>query len=166
MSKIKIKIIKYEQKYGIDLAKIFEQAILAIDNDIYSPSQKQAWLGNHSADYWQQRFEQTQPFVAVIDDRAVGFIEFGFDDGIGEIDCLYIEPNFQQQGVGQALFNKVLEIAKLNNIKEIHVFASHIAKPFFEKQGFQTVQKNLVERSGIILENWLMNGKDEYGHYF
>lgn len=94
--------------------------------------------------------------MAVIGDRVVGFIEFGFDDGIGEIDCFYIEPKFQQQGVGQALFEKVLSVAKGNNVYQINVSASHIAKPFFEKQGFQTVQKNSVERSGVILENWLM----------
>lgn len=138
------------------MAQIFSHAILGIDDSVYSLSQKQAWLGNHSADYWQQRFEQTQPFVAVMDDRAVGFMEFGFDDGTGEIDCFYIEPQFQQQGVGQALFDKVLSIAQENNIYQINVNASHIAKPFFEKQGFQTVQKNSVERSGVILENWLM----------
>lgn len=149
-------IRNYQRQDSQVLATIFANAILAIDDSIYSPRQKQAWLGNHSADYWQQRFEQTQPFVAVIDGVAVGFVEFGFDNGIGEIDCFYIAPTFQQQGVGQALFEKVLSIAKENNVHHISVNASHIAKSFFEKQGFQTVQKNSVERSNIILENWLM----------
>ena len=146
----------YQPQDSKALAKIFENAILAIDNRIYSTSQKQAWIGNHSDEFWQHRFEKTLPFMAVIGDRVVGFIEFGFDDGIGEIDCFYIEPKFQQQGVGQALFEKVLEVAKINDIKEIRVFASHIAKPFFAKQGFKVIRENSVVRSNVTLENWLM----------
>ncbi len=42
----------------------FENAILAIDNRIYSTSQKQAWIGNHSDEFWQHRFEKTLPFMA------------------------------------------------------------------------------------------------------
>ena len=151
-----IVIRDYQPQDSKALAKIFENAILAIDNRIYSTSQKQAWIGNHSDEFWQHRFEKTLPFMAVIGDRVVGFIEFGFDDGIGEIDCFYIEPKFQQQGVGQALFEKVLEVAKLNDIKEIRVFASHIAKPFFAKQGFKVIRENSAVRSNVTLENWLM----------
>ena len=151
-----IVIRDYQPQDSKALVKIFENAILAIDNRIYSTSQKQAWIGNHSDEFWQHRFEKTLPFMAVIGDRVVGFIEFGFDDGIGEIDCFYIEPKFQQQGVGQALFEKVLEVAKLNDIKEIRVFASHIAKPFFAKQGFKVIRENSVVRSNVTLENWLM----------
>ena len=92
-----IVIRDYQPQDSKALAKIFENAILAIDNRIYSTSQKQAWIGNHSDEFWQHRFEKTLPFMAVIGDRVVGFIEFGFDDGIGEIDCFYIEPKFQQQ---------------------------------------------------------------------
>lgn len=146
----------YQPSDSQALAKIFKQAILAIDERAYSSSQKHVWLGNHSDEFWQQRFAKTLPFIAVMDDRAVGFIEFAFDDGIGEIDCFYVEPNCQKQGVGQALFDKVLSVAKANNVNQINVNASHIAKPFFEKQGFRTAQKNMVERSNVILENWLM----------
>nr|WP_313062769.1 GNAT family N-acetyltransferase [Moraxella sp. CTOTU49097] len=151
-----IVIRDYQPQDSKSLAKIFENAILAIDNRIYSTSQKQAWIGNHSDEFWQSRFERTKPFVALIDKEPVGFIEFGLKDRVSKIDCFYIEPKFQQQGVGQALFEKVLSVAKGNNVYQINVSASHIAKPFFEKQGFQTVQKNSVERSGVILENWLM----------
>ena len=156
-----IVIRDYQPQDSKALVKIFENAILAIDNRIYSTSQKQAWIGNHSDEFWQHRFEKTLPFMAVIGDRVVGFIEFGFDDGIGEIDCFYVEPTMQGQGVGKALFDKVLSVAKDNDVIQINVNASHIAKAFFEKQDFQTVQKNSVERSGFILENWLMVVENE-----
>lgn len=146
----------YQPSDSQALVKIFKQAILAIDERVYSSSQKHAWLGNHSDEFWQQRFDKTLPFIAVMDNRAVGFIEFVCTNEIGEIDCFYVEPNCQGQGVGKVLFEKVLSVAKENNLIQINVYASHIAKPFFEKQGFQTLQKNMVERSSVILENWLM----------
>ena len=145
----------YQPQDSQELATIFKNAILAVDNSIYSPRQKQAWLGNHSDEFWQSRFEQTKPLVAEIDSNPVGFIEF--DSLTGEIGCFYVEPSCQNQGVGQALFDKVLEMAKSNAVKEIRVFASHIAKPFFEKQGFRVIQKNSVERERVMLDNWLMS---------
>lgn len=145
----------YQPQDSQALATIFKNAILAFDNSIYSPRQKQAWLGNHSDEFWQSRFEQTKPLVAEIDSNPVGFIEF--DSLTGEIGCFYVEPSCQNQGVGQALFDKVLEMAKSNAVKEIRVFASHIAKPFFEKQGFRVIQKNSVERERVMLDNWLMS---------
>ena len=147
----------YQPQDSQALATIFKNAILAFNNSIYSPRQKQAWLGNHSDEFWQSRFEQTKPLVAVLNDVVVGFIEFGFENGFGEIGCFYVEPSCQNQGVGQALFGKVLNVAKDNHVRQIQVYASHIAKPFFEKQGFRVIQKNSVERERVMLDNWLMS---------
>ena len=147
----------YQPQDSQALATIFKNAILALDNSIYSPRQKQAWLGNHSDEFWQSRFEQTKPLVAVLNDVVVGFIEFGFENGFGEIGCFYVEPSCQNQGVGQALFGKVLNVAKDNHVRQIQVYASHIAKVFFEKQGFRVIQKNSVERERVMLDNWLMS---------
>lgn len=145
----------YQPQDSQALATIFKNAILAFNNSIYSPRQKQAWLGNHSDEFWQSRFEQTKPLVAEIDSNPVGFIEF--DSLTGEIGCFYVEPSCQNQGVGQALFGKVLNVAKDNHVRQIQVYASHIAKVFFEKQGFRVIQKNSVERERVMLDNWLMS---------
>ena len=59
--------------------------------------------------------------------------------------------------MGQALFGKVLNVAKDNYVRQIQVYASHIAKVFFEKQGFRVIQKNSVERERVMLDNWLMS---------
>lgn len=146
----------YQNSDSLKLATIFANSILAIDDSMYSESQKLAWIGNSSNEFWQNRFAESLPLVAEIDGQVVGFIEFKFDKEVGEIDCFYIQSNYQGKGVGQALFDKVLEVAKLNDIKEIRVFASHIAKPFFAKQGFKVIRENSVVRSNVTLENWLM----------
>ena len=65
-----IVIRDYQPQDSKALAKIFENAILAIDNRIYSTSQKQAWIGNHSDEFWQHRFEKTLPFMAAKGKRA------------------------------------------------------------------------------------------------
>ena len=146
----------YQADDSEKLSEIFTDAIMAIEDSFYTPSQKHAWIGNHSAQSWQERFSKTLPYVAAINNKTAGFIEFGMDGRIGMIDCLYIDPNYQNQGIGRALLNRVLDIARLNHLQQIQVYASHVAKPLFEQHGFDIVRSNCVIKNEVQLENWLM----------
>lgn len=86
----------------------------------------------------------------------MGFAEFLIDNQQSEIDCFYIDPNYQGLGIGEKLLNYILAVTKDNNLDVISVNASHNAKLFFKKYGFKTVQKNVITRNNIILENWQM----------
>mgnify|MGYP003609027742 FL=1 len=67
-----------------------------------------------------------------------------------------LEKNYQNQGIGRALLNRVLDIARLNHLQQIQVYASHVAKPLFEQHGFDIVRSNCVIKNEVQLENWLM----------
>ncbi|WP_230656743.1 GNAT family N-acetyltransferase [Psychrobacter sp. I-STPA10] len=163
------------------LVDIFEQAILGIDEHIYSHKQKLAWCGVSKAsiildndkpndkpeyDKWAQRFAMTQPLVTTDDnDVAIAFIEFlAHQNHLGEhvmgqgyIDCLYVHPDYQRQGVAQRLYQLgVAASAKQQRIHRIWVHASDVAKPFFSRQGFVCVAKQKVIHQSVELENWLM----------
>ena len=162
----------YQPTDMIRLVDIFEQAILGIDEHIYSDKQKLAWCGiaehNHDISYdkWAQRFAMTKPLVATDDnDVAIGFIEFlAHQNHLGEhvmgqgyIDCLYVHPDYQHQGVAQRLYQLgVVASVKQQCIHHIWVHASDVAKPFFSRQGFVCVAKQTAIRQGVELENWLM----------
>ena len=158
------------------LIEIFYQAIMGIDEHIYRHEQKLAWgaVANHhhdsshnnSFDKWAQRFAQTQPLVATDNNNiAIGFIEFlAHQNHLGEhvmrqsyIDCLYVHPDYQRQGVAQRLYQLGVALpAKQKNICHMWVHASYVAKPFFIQQGFACVAKQTVIRQGVELEYWLM----------
>ena len=65
----------YQADDSEKLSEIFTDAIMAIEDSFYTPSQKHAWIGNHSAQSWQERFSKTLPYVAAINNKTAGFID-------------------------------------------------------------------------------------------
>ena len=126
----------------------------AIDPAVYTPAQQEAWAPS-PVDYaqWRARLSTKKPFVAIIDNQVVGFIEL---DGDGHIDCTYTHPDFQGRGVASALYDYLLAAAKAAGIRRLYVEASLIAKPFFAQRGFVLVKQNEVRRNGVSLINFSM----------
>lgn len=148
------------------LLDIYVQSILAIDEGLYTAAQKRAWA-NELTDLkvWQERFIHTLPWVAVNGvGRPIGFIELRphqYHDGTpkehyGYIDCLFIHPDHQRQGIAQALFVTVMNEATSQNLKYVYVHTSKSAKAFFDKNGFEIIEVQLAKRQGEMLEHWLM----------
>ena len=66
-------------------------------------------------------------YVAEIENQVVGFISFHTQkllphcDIVGEIQELYVVPNFRNQQIGRFLVNKVKDYAKTHKLKSIEV---------------------------------------------
>lgn len=146
-------ITQYNPIYQKAIAELFTHTIHKTCNKDYSQTQLNAWA-NPNIDYetWAQRVEKTKPFLALMDEKLVGFCEF-YDD---YIDCFYVHHEHQGQGVGKALLTHIITLTEQQSIKSLRVDASITAKPFFESFGFTVLQKNKVARQGIILENFSM----------
>ncbi len=143
----------YDGKQANEIADLFYSAVHHISPEIYNKKQQDAWAPPPDYEFWKARLEQKQPFVALINNRVAGFIELDAD---GHIDCAYTHPDFQRQGVASQLYQYLLEQAYEQKLNRLYVEASLVAKPFFEKQGFTTVQQNKVNRNGEILINFSM----------
>lgn len=76
----------------------------------------------------------------------------------GYLDHLYVHPKYQHCGVASRLCDELEHSCQTNNYQ---VHASICAKPFFENRGYHVVQKQEVERLGVILTNYKME-KGEY----
>lgn len=139
------------------LSDIFYRAIHAIDEALYSPEQKQAWAPEPDADSrrrWQQRIVDQKPFVALVGDQLAGFMTIEPD---GLIDLFFVDPDYQHQGVGEALYHQVLKEATNFGLSELTVEASKAAQPFFQNRGFSIRKVNEVSRHGVTLENATMH---------
>ena len=78
-------------------------------------------LGQERRPFWERKMAYADIYprpalVAEIKGKVVGFImgyvsgwEFGIPDTIGWIDTLGVDPDFQRQGIGKALFNALIE---------------------------------------------------------
>lgn len=78
-------------------------------------------LGKSRPDHWRRKIAYADIYprpalVAEVDGRVVGFIlgyvsgwEFGVPDTVGWIDTVGVDPDYQNQGIGETLFKRLIE---------------------------------------------------------
>jgi putative acetyltransferase len=149
-----MEIIEYLSCKATEITDLFYESVHAIDSSIYSNEQKRAWA-RKPVDYeaWEKRLGHKKPYLCMINNEVAGFIELESD---GHIDCAYVSPKFQRQGVATALLNHLFLVAKDLGIKQLYVEASIVAKPLFEKKGFLVENENSVIRHNTVLINYSM----------
>lgn len=147
-------IRNYQPADAKALTDIFYDTIHATAISHYSPAQINAWAPLPK-DYvrWQQQLDHKPPFVAIIDEQVVGFMTLEAD---GHIDWTYVHQDYQRQGIASALYQYLEQQARQQGITKLYVEASELARPFFNKQGFRLVRRNLLCRDNIQLVNWSM----------
>ncbi len=82
-----IKIEPYAQDRANEIADLYHASVHAIDEDTYTKAEQEAWAPtppNYEA--WVNRLDIKKPFLAVADEKVLGFIELEDD---GHIDCAY-----------------------------------------------------------------------------
>ncbi|MFQ8582775.1 MAG: GNAT family N-acetyltransferase [Holdemania massiliensis] len=73
-----------------------------------------------------------------------------------QLDCFYVHPDFQRQGVGSALFKAVSEQAQKAKAAFLESDISLTAEPFFRAQGWMALHRNKIQREDQILINTTM----------
>jgi GNAT superfamily N-acetyltransferase len=74
--------------------------------------------------------------VAVLDDRIVGFATVLIADRTGELEGLFVDPDWMQLGIGRALVTDAVANARRRGVTRIDVTANDHALEFYEKVGF------------------------------
>lgn len=155
--KNEISIRNYRPEDVETLANIYFNTIHRINIEHYTEEQVDVWAPKSSLEEdWKKKFLRTNPIVAVIGDKVVGFAEF---EPNGHIDCFYCHHEWIGKGIGSALIGEILARAKSSNIDYIFSEVSITAKPFFEKHGFTTIAKQTIIRKGVELTNFKMERK-------
>ena len=135
------------------IAELFRRAVLHIEANHYSDSEKAAWIqGADNAAFWQKRIGRGCIRLAAQNDRILGFIEYLPEQN--HLDCLFTDPAHQRQGVASALLSAVLPQADAD--KTVTADVSAAALPFFKKQGFILQHQNQIQRNGLVLINYRM----------
>lgn len=161
-----------EPKYIIRLATIQDNEMLAKLSVITWQQSYKNILDESYLDSldWQERFigrkkyltkETNLSFVAEIDGRIIGFCDFGparatdeikvIDESFAEIYAIYVDEGFQKQGIGRALFTKVIEYfksLKVNHmiiwtlIENIHAMKFYVSLGGIDKRWLKTIVIN------------------------
>ena len=153
----RISVRNYRPEDAQALAEIYFNTIHRINIKDYTQEQVDVWAPESSLEEegWKKKFLRTNPIVAVVGDKVVGFAEF---EPNGHIDCFYCHHEWIGKGVGFTLMSEIFRRANNSDIDRIFSEVSITAKPFFEKHGFRVVTEQTIIRKGIKLTNFKMEG--------
>ena len=144
-------IRRYEESDCKYLAELFYNTVHSINAKDYRPEQLNVWAtGNVDLEKWNKSLLSHFSVVAVENGIIVGF---GDIDSTGYLDRLYVHKDYQNQGIATAICD---ELECNFNESKVTTHASITARPCVEKRGYKGIKKQNVERSGIVLQNYIM----------
>ncbi len=117
-----------------EIATVHASAIRDVCGQAYELSQIQAWVSGKTHQGYLRAIAERQVFVALRDDRVVGFSEL--DPKTGEVFAVYVRPDCLRQGLGGALLQTLESCAAEHALGRLHLHATLNAIPFYEAHGF------------------------------
>ena len=137
------------------LADVFFRAVREGALGPYTVEQCSAWVPSRpTGAYWATRMAGLDAVVAEQDGVILGFMAWNPKDG--DLDLAFVLPEQRGQGVSDALYAIIENRARGYQIRRLHTHASHLAKPFFLRQGWTALRENTVTLQGVVLTTWIM----------
>lgn len=137
-----------------EVSKLYFNTVHKVNAKDYTPEQIMAWApqikGN---EFWLKRWEDCWVLVAVEKGEVLGFVELRSD---GMIDCFYVHHEAVGRGVGKALMEEVIRLAKEKDVTEIFADVSITAKSFFLRMGFTVEKKKYRDLRGQRFKQFFM----------
>lgn len=133
------------------LAALFHQTVHAVNARDYTAEQLWAWSdGQVDLAAWERSFLEHITWVALVQGQIVGFGDMEAD---GYLNRLYVHKDWQRQGVGTALCDRLEQSVAPALVR---TQASRTAQPFFYHRGYRLVHTQQVLRRGVWLPNaWM-----------
>jgi putative acetyltransferase len=136
------------------LGQLFHDTIHTINLGDYTQPQVDAWApAQLDLGRWRQKLGQEEVLIAELKGNIVGFC--AWDNG-GYLDLLYVHHAFQRQGIASALYTAAEKAIRFKKLKRVYTQASITAQPFFLRQDFRMVKRQLVNVRGVDLPNAVM----------
>lgn len=92
----------------------------------------------------KMRLKRSAFFVAEENDVIAGFINVTYPNGDREsvLAALYVRPDYQRKGIGEALFRACFDVLEEADILTLHVEAENKkGTAFYKKHGFVEVER-------------------------
>ena len=154
INRYNINIRKYHSTDIKNITRLFYDTVHAINAKDYTKKQLDAWTRKDIDEkVWNDSLSSHYSYVAEINHLIVGF---GDIDKSGYLDRIFVHKDYQGEGIGTLICDKLENIVKSETI---FVHASITSKPFFINRGYNIIKKQEIERNGSVLVNYLMSKK-------
>lgn len=113
------------------LGDLFRRSSLA------NPGDRASLLAHPDAlEFSGEALKEQRVRVAIVDDRIVGFATVVATGRVGELEDLFVDPDWMRRGVGRALVVDAIDIARDQGLSRINVMANEHALGFYKNVGF------------------------------
>jgi len=142
------------RKNDIDaVLSLFHETVHSVCAKDYTPEQLDVWADGYTDKAaWEKSLRAHCSLVA-----QSGGVIVGFGDIDGDyLDRLYVHKDWQGCGVATTILAALEQHARETGQMCVVTQASVTARPFFERRRFVVIKKQLVERKGVLLTNFVM----------
>jgi putative acetyltransferase len=153
---VRISLRRYKSDDAEGTWRAFDESVSRTAALYYTPAQIAAWNpGTVDLKQWNGRRARAWTIVADAEAKIAGFSDLTAD---GELDMLFVHPDFGGRGVARALVSAVLDEARRRGLPEVRTHASRAARPALERLGFVTDRENVDNRvRGHLVPNYDMH---------
>lgn len=116
------------------IERLQRDAIRHGTGDHYEAEAIEAWAGAFNRDGFAGKVEKSEVWVAEDEGRTVGYVSL--DPSTFEVDSVYVAPESAGRGIGRALVEHILEVAREHRLQNVWLDASLNSIPFYERMGF------------------------------
>ncbi|MGH8179119.1 MAG: GNAT family N-acetyltransferase [Steroidobacter sp.] len=136
------------------VALLFTDSVHHLASNHYDADQRAAWAPRPpDLDSWTARLASLSTLVTEADMKLAGFISY---EQNGRIDLLYTSPGHSRRGVASALYREAEAILAGSGVSELFTEASIVARPVFERFGFQVAEEQCVRLRGVLFRRYAM----------
>ena len=154
-------MIRFEKAETEDAKALALASWRAFDNDIHYGAPSIGGPPGYKSDRWQSKMMTVGKYYEILaNDRIIGgFIVFLKGHGYCELGRIFIDPDFQNQGIGTQAFEFIwTEFPEARRWTLGTPAWNRRTRHFYEKVGFVEVGKD--GHNGILFERWNRD-KDE-----
>jgi len=120
-------------------------AVRSLSAPHYPPEVIERWLKNRNPQGYLPSIERGAMFVAESDAGVIGFGEAVK----GAVIAVFVDPAAVGRGVGRAILEYALEIARRDHEGPVRVESTLNASAFYEKHGFHEIKRTVLRRNDV-----------------
>ena len=143
------------QSDAVELKKLFQNTVLAINRRDYSQAEVEDWASCGDDLSNIENMIKTHYFIVAVNQQSE-IVGFSSITPQGYLHSMFVHKDFQGEGIATMLLNEIEQYAITNGIIRITSEVSLTARPFFEKKGYIVEEEQKRKANQLSLTNFWM----------